>query len=96
MVVRFADLLRRRGPVLGMVLLFLAECTSQAQTSGSPLPFRITIDGVLLPPLPAVPVVPNASIHHIDGVLGIWTVENAKLHFVPVRKCKAVTEEHPL
>ena len=40
---------------------------------------------VLLPPLPAVPVVPNASIHHIDGVLGIWTVENAKLHFVPVR-----------
>ena len=49
MVVRFADLLRRRGPVLGMVLLFLAECTSQAQTSGSPLPFRITIDGANQP-----------------------------------------------
>ena len=40
---------------------------------------------VLLPPLSAVAVVPNASIHRVDGLIGVWVIEDSKLHFAPVR-----------
>ncbi|ABL65274.1 efflux RND transporter periplasmic adaptor subunit [Chlorobium phaeobacteroides] len=40
---------------------------------------------VQLPPLPAKPVVPNASIHRVDGRLGVWVVDGSKLRFVAVR-----------
>lgn len=40
---------------------------------------------VLLPPLPELPVVPNASVHRVDGRLGVWVVEGSRLHFAEVR-----------
>ena len=40
---------------------------------------------VALPPMPARPVVPNASLQRVDGLLGVWLVENAQLRFAPVR-----------
>ncbi len=40
---------------------------------------------VQLSPLPAVPVVPNASIHRVDGQLGVWVVDGSGVRFVPVR-----------
>jgi len=39
---------------------------------------------VLLPPLPAAPVVPNAAIRQINGSLGVWQVINGDLRFTPV------------
>lgn len=39
---------------------------------------------IILPILPAAPVIPNAAIHHIDGRLGVWQVINGDLHFTPV------------
>ena len=40
---------------------------------------------VSLPPLPPLPVVPNASVHRVDGRLGVWIVEHSGLRFVEVR-----------
>ncbi len=39
---------------------------------------------VVLPTLPAGPVLPNAAIQRIDGKLGVWQVKNGDLHFAPV------------
>ena len=39
---------------------------------------------VALPKLAAAPVVPNASIKHLDGKTGVWLIENDALRFVPV------------
>ena len=35
--------------------------------------------------LPAGPAVPNASIHRVDGRLGVWLVDAGDLRFAPVR-----------
>ena len=40
---------------------------------------------VQLPPLQSVPVVPNASLHRVDGQLGVWVVDGSALRFAPVR-----------
>lgn len=41
---------------------------------------------VSLPALPERPVVSNASVHRVDGRLGVWTVDDAgALRFAPVR-----------
>ncbi len=40
---------------------------------------------VQLSPLQALPVVPNACVHRIDGQLGIWVVDGSALRFAPVR-----------
>ena len=40
---------------------------------------------IALPKLSASPVVPNASIQNISGKVGVWKVEDGKIHFVPVR-----------
>jgi len=40
---------------------------------------------VQLPPLQSVPVVPNASVHRVDGQLGVWVVDGSALRFAPVR-----------
>lgn len=40
---------------------------------------------VSLPVLPARPSVPNASIQRIDGVLGVWVVQDGDLELVPVK-----------
>jgi RND family efflux transporter MFP subunit len=40
---------------------------------------------VELPALPVAPVIPNAAVRRVDGALGVWTVEQGKLKFVPVK-----------
>ncbi|MEO8546627.1 MAG: efflux RND transporter periplasmic adaptor subunit [Burkholderiaceae bacterium] len=40
---------------------------------------------VQLGALPAGPAVPNASIHRVDGRLGVWLVDAGDLRFAPVR-----------
>ena len=40
---------------------------------------------VALPPLPEMPVVPNASIHRVGDRLGVWLLEKGGLRFAPVR-----------
>ncbi len=40
---------------------------------------------VQLSSLQAVPVVPNACVHRVDGQLGIWVVDGSALRFAPVR-----------
>ena len=39
---------------------------------------------VILPPLAAGPVIPNAAIRRIDGKLGVWQVVSRKLRYTPV------------
>jgi RND family efflux transporter MFP subunit len=39
---------------------------------------------VVLPSLPALPVVHSASIQRIGGSIGVWVIENGGLRFVPV------------
>ena len=39
---------------------------------------------VILPPLAAGPVIPNAAIRRIDGKLGVWQVVGRKLRYTPV------------
>ncbi|MDH5388738.1 MAG: efflux RND transporter periplasmic adaptor subunit [Gammaproteobacteria bacterium] len=40
---------------------------------------------LMLPALPAQPTVPNASLQRVDGVLGVWRVEDDALNFVAVK-----------
>ncbi len=40
---------------------------------------------VALSALPASPVAPNGSVTRVDGRLGVWMVEDAKLRFAPVK-----------
>jgi len=40
---------------------------------------------VSLPALAAQPVVPNASVQRVDGMLGVWTVRDGDLELVPVK-----------
>ena len=40
---------------------------------------------VSLPALPARPTIPNASLQHVDGKLGVWRIHADKLAFVPVK-----------
>jgi RND family efflux transporter MFP subunit len=40
---------------------------------------------VALPPLPATPVVPNASIQRVGEKTGVWVVERGDLRFAPVK-----------
>jgi RND family efflux transporter MFP subunit len=39
---------------------------------------------VVLPPLAAGPVIPNAAIQRVNGGLGVWRVNNGDLQFTPV------------
>lgn len=39
---------------------------------------------VLLPPLPAAPVIPNGAVRQVNGSLGVWQVINNDLRFTPV------------
>lgn len=40
---------------------------------------------VSLPPAPSTVVLPNAAIKRLQGQTGVWTLEDARLRFVPVR-----------
>jgi RND family efflux transporter MFP subunit len=39
---------------------------------------------VSLPELPERPVIPNASLHRINGQPGVWVIENGDLRYAPV------------
>ncbi|KAB2850280.1 MAG: efflux RND transporter periplasmic adaptor subunit [Hyphomicrobiaceae bacterium] len=40
---------------------------------------------VALPPLPAAPVAPNASLQRLGDRAGVWVIEQGELRFAPVR-----------
>lgn len=39
---------------------------------------------IALPTLSAAPVIPNAAIHYINGILGVWQVIEGDLHFTQI------------
>ncbi len=39
---------------------------------------------IQLPSLPASPTIPNASIHNINGQIGVWQIKNKALEFTPI------------
>lgn len=39
---------------------------------------------LVLPPLSAGPIIPNAAIQRVEGRTGVWQVEDGEPHFVPV------------
>jgi RND family efflux transporter MFP subunit len=41
---------------------------------------------VALQALPAAPVVPNASVHRVDGRLGVWLISGNSLRFAPIKR----------
>jgi RND family efflux transporter MFP subunit len=43
---------------------------------------------------PSMPVVPNASVQRVDGILGVWVVQDGSLHFVPVKTGVADLQGH--
>ncbi|MEW6559978.1 MAG: efflux RND transporter periplasmic adaptor subunit [Pseudomonadota bacterium] len=49
---------------------------------------------VSLPALPARPTLPNASLQHVDGKLGVWRIHADKLEFVPVQVLGSDLEGH--
>lgn len=62
-----------------------------AKVMFSPLPQPLPSVGelaevtVALPQLASMPVVPNAAIHRLDGLLGVWVLEKNDLRFTPVK-----------
>lgn len=40
---------------------------------------------VKLPPLPAAPLVPNASVQRVDGRIGVWLIDDGGLRFAPIK-----------
>lgn len=40
---------------------------------------------VALDELPSAPVIPNASVQRIDGILGVWLIEDGDLRFAPIK-----------
>ncbi|WP_457551594.1 efflux RND transporter periplasmic adaptor subunit [Desulfobacula sp.] len=39
---------------------------------------------IVLPTLEAMPIIPNAAIHHVKGRLGVWQVVDKELRFTPI------------
>jgi RND family efflux transporter MFP subunit len=39
---------------------------------------------IQLPRLPASPTIPNASIHNVNGQMGVWQIKNNALEFTPI------------
>ncbi len=39
---------------------------------------------IVLPTLEAMPIIPNAAIHYMDGQLGVWQVIDKDLRFTPI------------
>ena len=65
-----------------------------AQVAFDPLPTGATILASVgeiaevelqLPETPSAPLVPNASIQHLQGQTGVWRLDNSQLVFAPVR-----------
>ncbi len=39
---------------------------------------------IVLPDLEAMPIIPNAAVHHVEGQTGVWQVVDKKLRFTPI------------
>lgn len=87
---------RADQPLTGQVLRIepLADAVTEeilAKVVFTPLPQPLPSVGelaevtVALPQLASMPVVPNASIHRLDGRLGVWVLEKSGLRFTPVK-----------
>ena len=35
--------------------------------------------------LPIAPVIPNAAVRRVDGVLGVWLLDGSSLNFAPIK-----------
>ncbi len=61
------------------------------KVSFAPLPAKLPAIGemaevnVTLNTLPAAPIIPNAAVRRVDGMLGVWLLEGGDLRFMPVK-----------
>ena len=62
-----------------------------AKVSFTPLPANLPAIGemaevnVALSALPMAPAIPNAAVRRVDGLLGVWLLEDGDLRFIPVK-----------
>ncbi len=62
-----------------------------AKVSFTPLPAKLPAIGemaevnVALSALPLAPAIPNAAVRRVDGLLGVWLLEDGDLRFIPVK-----------
>lgn len=62
-----------------------------AKVSFNPLPAKFPAIGemaevnVVLNTLPTAPAIPNAAVRRVDGMLGVWLLEDGDLRFMPVK-----------
>lgn len=62
-----------------------------AKISFTPLPIKLPAIGELaevslaLSKLPIAPVIPNAAVRRVDGVLGVWLLDGSSLNFAPIK-----------
>lgn len=62
-----------------------------AKVSFTPLPAILPAIGeiaevnVVLNTLPTAPAIPNAAVRRVDGMLGVWLLEDGDLRFMPVK-----------
>lgn len=63
----------------------MAKVAFDAMPDPLPSVGELAVVTVALSALPVSPVAPNGSVTRIDGRLGVWMVENAKLRFAPVK-----------
>lgn len=49
---------------------------------------------VSLPPMTAMPVIPNAAVHRVNGAIGVWQIANGDLQFTPLTLGAADLDGH--
>ena len=83
---RFGGRVLRVEPIADAVTEeILAKVTFDALPKRLPPVGELAEVTVTLSALPALPVVPNASVQRVDGRLGVWLIEDDKPRFVPVK-----------
>lgn len=84
--VRFGGRVLRVEPIADAVTEeILAKVTFDALPKRLPPVGELAEVTVTLSALPALPVVPNASVQRVDGCLGVWLIEDDKPRFAPVK-----------
>ena len=84
--VRFGGRVLRVEPIADAVTEeILAKVTFDALPKRLPPVGELAEVTVTLSALPALPVVPNASVQRVDGRLGVWLIEDDKPRFAPVK-----------
>jgi len=83
---RFGGRVLRVEPIADAVTEeILAKVTFDALPKRLPPVGELAEVTVTLSALPALPVVPNASVQRVDGRLGVWLIEDDKPRFAPVK-----------